>query len=463
MSVIAGRYIADPSGVNVNFDSTSQIASTLLLVFLTLQLVNGYQNGWSLFSGILLGLTIFSVTGTKFSAGTVAIAMTFCVLLVYFMKWRHQGRRYLLLLAFSSLAFFLPIILFMTGQNDSGTLIPQNPLTSLLAGESGVSLIAQGTLLATLFALVPSWLPALVSTVRRPRHLSLESALFIGAALAGLLPLLLFANAAPNNYWFLTSATAVILPLTYAYLGNRSQGSNVGTDPLSTFLITLGSALITVLWAYAINNSPTLFEFPQIAFIGVWIGASLLVSAWYSLQRHRFSRGIVIGFVLWLGALSPIYMVGSETLILRFGPTATDSPAGDIGSSESDGLPEIRPSIGELTSIAAFIKANSDSGTEVLFDVNDFATVTLDTDTQAYISSETYARGLGPTGSDKEFDRRRALLSLWSTSPSSSSAQRLCDEGVDVVIQEKGSPRANFPDVSYKEYGRWQLAILTCN
>ncbi len=44
LAVVFGRYIADPSGININFDSTSQIASTLILLFLAIQVVNAGQS-----------------------------------------------------------------------------------------------------------------------------------------------------------------------------------------------------------------------------------------------------------------------------------------------------------------------------------------------------------------------------------------------------------------------------------
>ena len=464
LAVVFGRYVADSTGVNINFDSTSQIASTLILLFLSIQIVNVGQSNWSTERIALLSVTLIALTGTKFSAGAVGLGIITFSLLFSLKSDRTKWPRFTNVFFISLASLALPVLLFMTGQNDAGTLIPQNPLTSLLSTQIPASPLASGAVLATLLALLPSWSPSLVGVIRVRPILPAQSGIFVGAGLAGVLPLVLFENAAPNNYWFLTSASAVVLPLSLVFVYQLTQQMKIDANRLFVIYIALASSAAAVLWPVLIVNFSTLSDFAQITFIVIWLLISIIFATGYRARSGYGYRKLIAITALWLGALSPIYMVASETIVTRMSPIAEQTQSTPSDSSSTTLPPDFpMPSITELQEMTDYLTSTIQPGSEVAFIPNSLGIVTLLSDTRPFISSQNYAEGLGPAGSEAEYQRRLQLLSTWETDSTPSATEQLCSEGVSVVIANNTSPDLNFDQFNSVEIGNWSVIQLSCS
>ena len=463
LAVVLGRYIADPSGVNINFDSTSQIASTLILLFLAIQIINAGESNWSNERIALLSITLIALTGTKFSAGAVGLGIVAFSLLFSLRADPRKWIRFSVIFLISLFSLALPVIVFMTGQNDSGTLIPQNPFTSLMSTNVPAGVLASGAVLATLLALLPSWAPSVVGVIKIRPTLPAQSGIFVGAGLAGILPLLLFENAAPNNYWFLTSASALVLPLSLVYVFQLTQRLEIETNRLFVIYIALTSGVTAVLWAVLVASFPVLSDFAQITFIVVWLILAIIFSAGYhALTGHVYIKLLAIT-ILWLGALSPIYIVVSETIVTRTKPIAEVVQSIPSDSSNATPQPEISlPSIPELKEISEYLTLNVQPGSEIAFVANPLAIVALLSETKPFISSQHYAEGLGPAGSDEEYQRRLQLLRSWESDPKPNATDQLCAEGVRVVITNSSSQDSHFDQFNPVNINNWLVIQLPC-
>ena len=464
LAVVFGRYVADPSGVNINFDSTSQIVSTLILLFLAIQIVGGGQSSSSNKRIALLSITLIALTGTKFSAGAVGFGIIAFSLLFSVKSNPTKWPRFTIVFFISLVSLALPVLLFMTGQNDSGTLIPQNPLTSLLSTNVPAGALASGALLATLLALLPSWAPSLAGAIRVRPILPAQSGIFVGAGLAGILPLLLFKNAAPNNYWFLTSASALVLPLSLVYVYQLTQQLKVNANRLFVIYIALASGATAILWPVLVGNFSTLNDFAQITFIIIWLLISIVFAFGFQSRTLCGYRKLVGITALWLGALSPIYMVTSETIVTRMSPIAEQIQSTPSDSSTVTLPPNFpMPSIPELREITDYLTSTIQPGSEVAFTSNSLGIVTLLSDTKPFISSQHYAEGLGPAGSEAEYERRLQLLSSWETDPRQNVTNQLCAEGVSVVITNSLSHESFFDQLNPVGINNWLVIQLPCS
>ncbi len=352
----------------------------------------------------------------------------------------------------------------MTGQNDSGTLIPQNPLTSLLSTQIPAGPLASGAVLATLLAILPSWSTSLVGVIRVRPIFPAQSGIFVGAGLAGVLPLVLFENAAPNNYWFLASASAVVLPLSLVFVYQLTQRTKINTNRVFVIYIALASSVVAVLWPVLIENFSTLNDFAQITFIVIWLLISIIFATGYQAQTRYGYRKLVGITALWLGALSPIYMVASETIVTRMSPIAEQTQSTPSDSSNTILPPEFpMPSITELQEITDYLTSTIQPGSEVAFIPNSLGIVTLLSDTKPFISSQHYAEGLGPAGSEAEYQRRLQLLISWGSDSTPNATDQLCSEGVSVVIADNTSPDSNFDQFNSVRIGNWSVVQLPCS
>ena len=463
LAVIFGRYVADSSGININFDSTSQISSTLILLLLTIQIVNASKKTWTVSRIALLSITLIALTGTKFSSGAVGLSVILFVLMFSFKKSQNSRSLHVVILLISLLSFALPVLVFMTGQNDSGTLIPQNPFESIFITQVPAGFLASGAVVATILALLPSWLPSFVGAARQHFKQSPQSGIFVGAAVAGIFPLLFFENAAPNNYWFLVSATALILPLSLVYVYQLTSANLMGSGKLFTMYLVLASAVVSITWALAITMSNTSEDFAQLTFIVVWVTVSILVTLLCRpLVDLRFLRtfGIVL---LWLGALSPVYVVGSETIVTRLKAAQPSNQATSPGSLDAAREKTVStPTIDELKGIAGYLATNIQPGSEIAFESNVLGIATLLSGTQPFISSQHYAEGLGPRGSDIEYERRLQLVQSFKADANASAISDLCEEGVSVVIADKPLPLGNSPTTGSAHIGDWIVIQLPC-
>jgi hypothetical protein len=464
LAVVLGRYIADPSGVNINFDSTSQIASTLILLFFAIQIINAGKSNWSNERIALLSITLIALTGTKFSAGAVGLGIVAFSLLFSLKSDPTKWIRISVVFLVSLVSLSLPVLVFMTGQNDSGILIPQNPIVSIMSTNVPAGALASGAVLATLLALLPSWSPSVIGVIRIRPALPAQSGIFIGAALAGILPLLLFENAAPNNYWFLTSASALVLPLSLVYVFQLTQRIKIEANRLFVIYITLTSSVIAISWAVLVANFPVLSDFAQITFIAVWLIIAIVLSAGYrALTACSYMKLLTIT-ILWLGALSPIYMVVSETIVTRTKPIAEVIQSIPPDSSNVTLQPEASlPSIPELKEISEYLTSNVQPGSEIAFVENPLAIVTLMSETKPYISSQHYAEGLGPAGSEEEYQRRLQLLGSWKSDPKPNVTDQLCAEGVSVVITNRSSQDSKFDQFNPVNIDNWIVIQLPCS
>lgn len=463
LAIVLGRYIADPSGLNINFDSTSQIASTLILLFLAIQIINAGKSNWSNERVALLSITLIALTGTKFSAGAVGLGIVAFSLLFSLRANPTTWIRFSVVFLVSLFSLALPVLIFMTGQNDSGTLIPQNPITSLTSTNVPAGALASGAVLATLLALLPSWSPSVIGVIRIRPTLPAQSGIFVGAGLAGILPLLLFENAAPNNYWFLTSASALVLPLSLVYVFQMNQRLKIEPNRLFVVYIALTSGLTAVSWAVLVTIFPVLSDFAQITFIVVWLIIAIIFSAvHHALTGYSYMKLLAIT-ILWLGALSPIYMVVSETIVTRTKPMAEVIQSLPLDSSNATPQPEgSLPSIPELTEITEYLTSNVQPGSEIAFVENPLAIVALLSDTKPFISSQHYAEGLGPAGSEEEYQRRLQLLRSWESDPKAKVTDQLCAEGVRVVITNSSSQDSNLDQFNPVNINNWIVIQLPC-
>ena len=254
------------------------------------------------------------------------------------------------------------------------------------------------------------------------------------------------------------------MPLSLVFVYQLTQQMKVDANRLFVIYIALASSATAILWPVLIVNFSTLNDFAQITFILIWLLISIIFATGYQARTRYGYRKLVGITVLWLGALSPIYMVASETIVTRISPIAEQTQSTPSDSSAVTLPPEFpMPSITELQEITEYLTSTIQPGSEVAFTPNSLGIVTLLSDTRPFISSQHYAEGLGPAGSEAEYQRRLQLLSTWETDSTPSATDQLCSEGVSVVIADNTSPDLNFDQFNSVEIGNWSVIQLSCS
>jgi hypothetical protein len=228
--------------------------------------------------------------------------------------------------------------------------------------------------------------------------------------------------------------------------------------------IALASGATAVLWPILVVNFSPLSDFAQITFIVIWLLISIIFALGYQ-ARTRYGYRKLMGITaLWLGALSPIYMVASETIVTRMSPSAEQIQPTPSNSSTVTLPPNFPvPSIPELREISDYLTSTIQASSEVAFNSDSLGIVTLLSDTKPYISSRHYSEGLGPAGSDAEYERRLQLLRSWETNPKPNVTNQLCAEGVSVVITNSSSQNSNFDQFNPVSINDWLVVQLPCS
>ena len=219
-----------------------------------------------------------------------------------------------------------------------------------------------------------------------------------------------------------------------------------------------------ILWALLVANFAILNDFAQITFLFVWLLIAIIFSFGFQVfTGHRYIRLLAIT-MLWLGALSPIYMVASETIVTRANSVTEESRSISSETSTTTPGPEgTTPTIPELKGITDYLVSSVKPGSEVAFTANPLAIVTLLSDMKPYISSQHYAEGLGPMGSGEEYQRRLQLLRSWETNPKSNVTAQLCAEGVTIVITDGSLQDSNYSKFNPAAISDWQIIELPCD
>lgn len=439
-----GFYLGSALGVNVNWDSGSQMLSSGLLLAAVAMVLWQRSGGVkpAAFYPIIL-IFSFAIAGVKISAGIIFISALIGVLAWDLFRRRSASQSFGALTV-AGLGAGLAYIALMSGQESSGQLVFQPFALFTTAGNSG-AVNVDGVQM--LLSIAPSWLPLFLSG----RYLSENGrsllAVARAVALAALAPLLLLVPVMPNTGWFATTATLIILPtsLLVATSHVRAQVDDRLQRRRLTISMVAVTAILTALWPvlgllrFGLLTAQTLFYLSAFA-----LSAILCFSVWSSLDLRRWVSVLAL-----VGSLSPLMvLVGNGVLDRVFPPqtrtTATSgeseitSPSG--GSTDAvSSIPAEETTPNENPTIPAGNVVALSPGAS-LEDLTWLAKNRL----QPYFSFEPYATALGPIGSAEEYQRRVALWDLYIQDPS--NREGLCIDGVDFVLMDPSNPNASAPE-----------------
>jgi hypothetical protein len=432
LTLTTGKFVADSAGVQVNWDSPSQTLSIPLLLFagFVIYLLCNDPRRW-LFVPMLIVISS-TLVGTKISTAFVLLVGLLFLAVVGMVTKAKWTLPVIFTLFGSSLAAGLVYFLFISGQSDSGGLVLRGsfPTFSSLSNDAALS---------TTFALIPGWLGVVYLSSRRLSKWQPVTALGIGVAVGGLIPLWLLQIEGPNSLWFLTSATSLVWLVSIVgggQLADKVEHENFTGKSVLAPIAFLVAVISAVIW----GATSVLTEFrsvsAQVIFILVLVGFSLSAAIILSaVKGFRLPVSFIVIFIL-AGTLSPIAMNASNFIFPQSSLSVSISSEKNLllPSVGSTDLPQESLDPSDLVAITAKFANYIQAGDEVAFTNEQILPLLLETRAKPFAISEHLATGLGPVGSTLEFDRREGIISDAISDGTESAIEELCNENVNWII-----------------------------
>jgi hypothetical protein len=456
--VVVGRFVADDTAVEVNWDSASQTSSTVLLLLACFIVVAPRKSQLRLGDALLIGVVAFTLAGMKLSAAFVLVAALWFSA-ISAAVWAKKSFIPMLIAASSAtVAVATCFFLFLAGQADGGGLRIRQ------AWDFG----SLQSVLFTTLALLPGWAGLLYLVLRRQRRWTPSLALALGAGLGGLFPLWVFQEARPNNTWFITSATAVVWIVSVAGAAIAVTDFGVFTRaktwpiPLIALIVSLISILTWAILARAVNVEPGV---SQLLFIAV----STVIALGVSIITIRRPVAVLMSFFICLFVVSLTFSPVTQNVSERFfpNPQASDSisklaslPDEQVGEG-SQGRAIDSDTVAELTLI---LERETRIGEVVAFADARLSPLLIAEKLLLYVTAGSYI-GLGDMSTKQEFQRRTNLLKSLETNPSESVRVLLCADDVSFVILDSNFGQVSRPDWldSVGEVAGFHIARLRCS
>lgn len=435
-TVTTGKFVGDSSGVQINWDSPSQTVSTAFLIFSGFVFYKIYcQEAEKSFIAVVIA-SAFALAGLKFSSSIVLFAGIASVT-AYLAVTRSPERKVAVhTLIGSLLAILFVYFIWLNGQSDTGGL------TFRTSDFENFNLITDPAFAVTL-ALLPGWLGLAFLAARNPQNWWSPTPLSLGVAMGGLVPLWVLTIGGPNSLWFLTSATSVVWIISVAgawKLTNQSKPtSKRKVNPL--FASSIGLALLSVLtWGFI----QVQFELPQgvtqLVFMGTLIVIGFLIAIAISSFIKLSLALTTISLIVMAGALTPIatnfsnFFFPKTLELFTQTPTPTDTSVtqADVSLIENSLTPQ-------ETNEAIFEFQDLIVAGEILATTSDsLLPIAVVERSQLYAADEITATGLGPLGSQEEFDHRRELIEALIEEDSQAALTIICSDNVAWLLSING-------------------------
>lgn len=436
LAVLIGRPIADSSGLIVNWDSPSQVASGVALLTGVLIALALAQQRFRLSNGLSLVPVAFLLTGMKASAGAILVgSLTFPALAFRYIR-RQRRHTFLVAVASSALGAALFWLIYQSGQETGGLLVPRELDLHSVLTEPWILTDAFGLAAWRTASIVPACAGSIFLLTRRSQTARSVGLLSLGALTFGLLPIWLFEEGAPNSSWFLASAMTIVGAVSAAgaakVIGWLSPGRRNVLVPLVA-LVTAASTLVS--WSLLVQRPDSFWRaIGPLLVIPLWILFSF-IAAWLfrSRQGIEYPPTRVFAAVLVIsGVLIPIGVVANERV---FGEAL---PRGDYVKNRQEsnvpGVAPLAPLAESETEIASQLSDSLEPGSIVGFTDDRLFTPTLLARLQPFATAENWASLIGPTGTYAEFRDRRSALGSAIGSDDTLIRTYLCDQGVTALL-----------------------------
>jgi hypothetical protein len=290
--------------------------------------------------------------------------------------------------------------------------------------------------------LLPGWLGLLYLLFRRIRNWTALTAIGVGAAVGGLLPLWVLQYTMPNSVWFITTATSVVW-LISIYAGGQITGNSFAPNggygnilALTGFITALFSVLV---WGWLDQKFQLPGVISQLSYLLLLSIVGFAFSVLLILRNQQRPWSFVIVIIVVAGVSSPVAINASIRLFSntsQMEPSVVmDVNSGDEATSDSR---ELTPQIlvpEDLQFINESLKDYIQNGDVVAFSNDALMPLIVQSRAIPYAIGPNLSIGLGPRGTGLEFERRTALIdAAMNSSSSSSSVETMCSEGVSWLL-----------------------------
>ena len=276
--VIPGGYLGAVNGTILNFDSPSQaLTSAWVLAWTVVVIVVVTQPQVGIWAWVTLALLAFAITGGKVSAGVVIGASVALAALAGVVLRRQWWRALLMAAVITGIAVGLAGLLFAWGSASPGDLrfLEWGGRSSTIQGlnsSPGKRGVVFGTI-GLLLAMGARWAGGVFLLASRGWRARPEPWLGVGFVLAGVLPVILFAQGV-NETWFALTASAPLAVLSAVGITVGWERAGLGRG------IALGALLAGLVGFLAVSYIWTdqVWESGFGRFWSPWIGLAIPAS-----------------------------------------------------------------------------------------------------------------------------------------------------------------------------------------
>jgi len=291
--VIPGGYVGAVNGTILNFDSPSQaLTSAWVLAWTVIVIIVVTSSRDGPWMWVALAVTAFAITGGKVSAGVVIGTGVGFAALVGLITRRSWWRPVLVAAVVTGVAVGIAGLFFAWGSASPGDLrfLAWNGRASTIQGlnsspgNRGVVLGTAGLLLA----MTARWAGGVFLLASRSWRLRVEPWLGVGFVLAGVLPVVVFAQGV-NETWFALTASAPLAVLSAVGVTVGWQRAGLG---IRAAIAAVGVGLVGFL-AVAYIWTDQVWESGFGRFWGPWLGMAIAGVAGLVMSLMRRQRAVV--------------------------------------------------------------------------------------------------------------------------------------------------------------------------
>ena len=471
--VIPGGYVGAVNGTILNFDSPSQaLTSAWVMAWTVMVLVVMTSRSASVWVWIAIAVMAFAIAGGKVSAGAAIVAGVGFAAIVGLLLRARWWRTALLLAVVTAVAVGVAGLAFAWGSASPGDLrlLDWNGRASTIQGLNsspgtrGVTLGTAGLLLA----ISARWVGGVFLLASATWRSRVEPWLGLGFVLAGILPVVLFAQGV-NETWFALTASAPLAVLSSVGVAVGWQRAGLGARSALVALIAgfLGFLAVSYIWTDQVWES----GFGR--FWGPWLGFAVAgaVGLAIALGRRRrlwvtffavaalvltveaaFGRGTPIVAAVAGGArdgagirtseLTDPGLLGTSELAVESAP-AEGSESADAGESSDlvESAADRRPDhawSADQAAAAEFLRTSSAIDTVIATNDVDSYLVPALTRRSTFISGAPYQGVYGSTAAAAVIPERREANENFLVNVDEAAVSEVCAAGVEWVWLDAG-------------------------
>ena len=494
--VVSGGYVGAVNGTILNFDSPSQaLTSAWVMAWTVMVLVVITTRSKSMWMWFTIGVMAFAVTGGKVSAGVVIVAGVSFAAIIGLLLRTWWWRPALVLAVITAAAVGLAGLVFAWGSASPGdlSLLDWNGRASTIQGldsspgPRGVTLGTAGLLLA-MSARWAGGVFLLASATWRSR---VEPWLGLGFVLAGILPVVLFAQGV-NETWFGLTASAPLAVLSAVGVAVGWERGSLGARSALVALLAgfLGFLAVSYIWTDQVWQS----GFGR--FWGPWLGFAVAVAVGLAVALARRRRlwvtffavaALVLTVEAALGRGTPLVaaavggardgagvrtseltdpgLVGTSELAVeslpRPGPESTDSGESSDRAESVAGTRLDHAWSADHAAAAAFLRSESDVDAVIVTNDVDSYLVPALTRRRTFISGAPYQGVYGSTASAALIAERRKANEDFLVNTDPRVLREACSAGVEWVwLDADRSPQVDLATLGAVAFSNNSVTII---